>query len=106
MYSASYKHAINSRYYANSSSELSVQDAEVVVMVAFGVLFMKEVSRSQLQSAAKSLLSREERKRIGSGADKSQYLIPLANALRANGIIEISGKQPLSRNGVKKIKPF
>jgi len=56
--------------------EISLAEAELIVMVAFGVHFIKEVSRSQLQSAAKSLLPHDERKRIGLGAEKQHFFIP------------------------------
>jgi len=99
---------VNSILNINLLLEISLADAELIVMVAFGVHFIKEVSRSQLQSAAKSLLSRDERKKIGHGAEKHHFFIPLAKALLHSGIIELSDQpmKPLTRNNITKKKPF
>ena len=51
----------------------------MVVIVAFRAHFLKEVARSQLVSASKSLLASDIRKLLN-GADKSQFLVPLAKA--------------------------
>ena len=56
---------------------MSQKSAEVILMCAFGAHFMKEVSRSQLSAATKTLLPVNERK-ILHGAEKSRFVKPLA----------------------------
>lgn len=65
---------------------MTLNSAEVVVMCAYGAHFIKEVARKQLAAAAKTLLSREERSLL-QGADKNQFLKPLAIQFLKRGII-------------------
>ncbi len=67
---------------------LSLKSAEVVVMCAFGAHFIKEVSCTQLTSAAKTLLARDERKPL-QGAEKGAFMKPLAKAFIDKKIVAI-----------------
>ena len=85
---------------------LSEKSAQVIVMEAYGAHFMKEVRRSQLLSAAKSLLPLAERRSL-SGAKKSTMLMPLARAFVMNKIVKVKGNVGnLTRNNVEKIGTF
>ena len=77
-------------------------------MEAFGVHFLKEISRSQLQSAAKSLLQRASMKEL-KGGDKATFLRPLALAFIEKGIVKIKKKDKvgeLVRDDVRKVGTF
>ena len=62
-----------------------MKSAEVVIMVAFGAHFIKEVSRTQLNAAVKSLLPSKQRKLL-SGAEKSKLIKPLAKMFLYKGM--------------------
>ena len=66
-----------------------MKSSEVVVAAAFQSHFIKEVSRSQMDGAAKFLLSKEERKEL-KGAEKSKLLLPLVRALIARNIVQVA----------------
>ena len=77
-------------------------------MTAFAAHFLKEVSRSQLQSAARTLLPDRERKRLQT-LEKGELIIPLAKAFLKNNIIHVktgADMTSLSRSDVQKIGPF
>ena len=75
-------------------------------MEANGAHFLKEVTRSQLLSAAKRLLPVRERRNL-CGAEKTSLLVPLATAFVTNNIVKISGNiGNLTRNNVKKVGTF
>ena len=74
-------------------------------MEAYGVHFFKEITRSQLLSAAKRLLPVRESSLCG--AEKTSLLLPLARAYFTNNIVKINGNiGNLTRNNVKKIGTF
>ena len=84
---------------------LSIKSAEVVVSCAFKETFIKAVTRSQLISAAKSLLSKEEAKELRT-AEKQKLLVPLALAFLKKKIVGVrkgSNIQSLTQNCVKLI---
>lgn len=89
---------------------LTFKGGEVVVMEAFGAHFMKDVSRGQLTSAAKSLLSSKQRKSIASmGAEKSHFISRLAKEFLHRKIVhnrKNASLNSLCRNNVKKVGPF
>lgn len=94
--------------YTLNSIDLTQKSGSVIVMVAFAVHFIKEVSRSQLQSASRNLLSAEERKRLQS-LEKIEFYIPLAKAMVERGIVKVrqgANIKSLSRSDVEKMKPF
>ena len=92
--------------YNDFTTDLSEKSAQVIVMEAYGAHFLKEVRRSQLLSAAKSLLPVHERSRL-SGAEKSSLLLPLARAFVFNKIVKVKGNVGnLTRNNVEKIGTF
>lgn len=69
---------------------LSSKSAEVIVMTAFEAHRFKDVSRSQVASAIKSVCSTTARKGLR-GADKATLTLPLAAALAAKNIVNIKG---------------
>ena len=69
-------------------SGLSTKSAEVIVMAAFEAHTFKEVSRSQMASAAKSMCP-ADLKRDLKGADKTTLTVPLAAALAAKNIVKV-----------------
>ena len=80
--------------------------AEAVILAAFGAHFFKEVSQSQLESAAKSLLPL---KTVSQKGDKRDYIMPLAEAFLKKGIIKVVGRsnlKNLARGDLKKVGPF
>ena len=90
------------------TTDLSEKSAQVIVMEAYGAHFLKEVSRSQLLSAAKALLPVCERKKL-CGSEKTGLLLPLARAFVFNNIVRIKSKIKsgcLTRNNVEKIGTF
>ena len=87
---------------------LSSLGGEAIVLVAFGAHFFKDVSRSQLESAAKSLLTAAERKDLYK-AEKSKFVLPLAKAFVRKGIVKIASSSKittLTRNNLKKVGTF
>lgn len=87
---------------------LSAKSGEVIVMTAFTAHFLKDISRSQLMSAAKSLLSSHDRKQLH-GAEKSHFMVPLGKAFVENGIVRIDKGacvESLVRNNASKIGTF
>jgi hypothetical protein len=89
-------------------TDLTQKSASMVVMTAFAVHFLKEVSRSQLQSAARKLLTKEEKNRL-QPLEKSEFILPLAKAFIMKKVVEIkkgADQQALSRDDLKKISPF
>lgn len=77
-------------------------------MTTFGAHFVKEISRGQLEAAAKSLLPPETRRKLVK-AEKSQFILPLAKAFVNKNIVKITkgvNFSSLTRNDVKKIKTF
>ena len=76
-------------------------------MTAFGAHFLKEISRTQLLSAAKRLLSHQ--KKTLNSLEKNEFLIPLGKALVEHSIIAIRKGalvKDLSRNDVEKVGTF
>ena len=77
-------------------------------MCAFGVHFIKEVSRSQLYAACKSMLPKEERKKLY-GAEEQKFLKPLGIEFLKKKIVTFekgSDLNNLSRNSVSKVGTF
>ena len=76
-------------------------------MTAFAVHFLKEVSRSQLQSAARKLLTKQEKIWL-QPLEKSEFLLPLAKAFIKKKVVKIKkGANPqTSRDDLIKISPF
>jgi hypothetical protein len=77
-------------------------------MCAFSAHFIKEVSRSQLCAAAKTLLSKEDRKSL-TGAEKQTFLKPLASQFLNRNIVSIkkrSNLANLTRDSVIKTGTF
>ena len=86
--------------------------AEAVLLTAFGAHFLKEISRSQLESAAKSLLPMTTIQRLKKG-DKADFTIPLAEAFLKKGVVKLAedtdanyNLQNLARGDIKKVGPF
>lgn len=69
--------------------DLTLKSAEVIIICAFKAHFIKEVSRAQLCAAAKSLLTKEERKGLAN-AEKSKFLKPLAQTFLDKEIVTIT----------------
>ncbi len=87
---------------------MSLKSAEVVVMCAFGAHFIKEVSRSQLCAAAKTLLPKEERRYL-QGAEKTKFLKPLAEVFVGKAIVAIkhgADVENLTREDVDKVGTY
>ena len=87
---------------------LSTQSGEAVIIVAFGAHFFKDITRSQLESAAKSLLTPDERKALHK-AEKAKFVLPLAKALIDREIIKVNkgaNMSRLTRNNLQKIGTF
>lgn len=94
-------------YFVHTCVDLTQKSGGAIVMEAFGAHFLKEISRTQLLSAAKRMLPREKKKY--SGYEKSDFLVPLGQAFVESGIVKITkGAQvrDLSRSDVKKIGTF
>ena len=73
-------------------------------MVAFGAHFLKEISRTQMLSAAKQLLPLQ--KKTLNSLEMNEFLIPLGKAFVENSIIAIRKGalvKDLSRDDVKKV---
>eukprot|EP00731_Ephydatia_muelleri_P005308 Em0002g1484a len=72
------------------NSELSVKSAEVIVLQAFGVHFLKEVTRQQLVRAINNHLPQNAERKALLTAPKTSLLKPLAQGLLAKKIIQIN----------------
>ena len=89
--------------------ELSVKSAEVIVLTAFGFHLFKQLSRSQLDSAGKTLNIPLDTRRTLSKGGKMDYLIPLAKGFLRNGIIKVRKEASLAslvRDDITKMKTF
>ena len=85
-----------------------MQSGKAVIQTVFGAHFLKEVSRAQLESAAKSLLPPHIQQQLRK-ADKGEYVIPLAKAFLRKGIIKLSANadfKSLTRENIKKVGTF
>ena len=85
-----------------------MQSVEAVVLTAFRVHFLKEISRGQLDSAAKSLLTWDLQHQLKK-ADKGDFIIPLAKAFIRKGIIKLAAKanfNNLAREDIRKVGTF
>lgn len=84
-----------------------MQSGEAVVLTAFGAHFFKEV-RSQLESAAKSLLHPDVQQALRK-KDKVDFIIPLARAFIKKQIVKLSSKaeyKSLARDDITKVGTF
>ena len=87
---------------------LSMKSAEVLVACAFKEAFVKAVTRGQLMSAARKLLSKEKAAELRT-AEKQKMIIPLALAVLKNrtvGVRKGQDIQNLIQNSVKKIGKY
>ena len=66
-----------------------MNSGELIVAEAFGAHFIREVGRSQLVGAAKTLLNKEERQEL-KGVEKAKYILPLAEALLRKKIVQVT----------------
>lgn len=88
--------------------DISLKSCEVVVVCAFGSHFLKEVSRSQLCAAAKTLLPKVERSTLH-GTEKCNFIKPLAKIFLEKKIVSINKDariENLTRKDVKKVGTF
>ena len=89
--------------------ELSQKSAEVIVLTAFGLHLFKQLSRSQLESAGKTLRIPSDTRRSLSKGGKMEYLIPLAKGFLKNGIVKVrkgASLSSLTRDDITKMKTF
>jgi len=89
-------------------SDLSEKSAEAVLLTMFGVHFYKEITRGQLESAAKSLLPTNIVTSLKK-ADKEDYAMPLAKVFIKNGIAELkkdADLKELGREDITKVGIF
>ena len=87
--------------------DLTEKSGGVIVMVAFGAHFLKEISRTQMLSAAKRLLPHQ--KKTLNSLEKNEFLIPLGKAFVEHSIIAIRKGalvKDLSCNDVEKVGTF
>ena len=85
-----------------------MQSGEAVVLTVFGSHFFKEISRSQLESAAKSLLPLDLQHSLKK-ADKVDFIIPLARAFIRKAIVKLPAKanfKSLAREEITKVGTF
>ena len=76
-------------------------------MAVFGAHFLKEISRTQLLSAAKRLLPQQ--KKILNSLEKNEFCIPLGRTFEDNHIVQVRKGalvKDLSRNDVEKVGTF
>ena len=76
-------------------------------MAAFTAHFLKEISHTQLLSAAKRLMP-EDKKRLAT-LEKNDFLVPLGKVFVEKGIVKIrkgADIKDLSRNAVDKVGTF
>ena len=93
----------------HTETELTQQSAGVVILCAFEVHHLKEVSRGQLQSATRFFTKNSEYKKTINKAEKAELLLPLARSFLREGIINIrdgADVSKLTRNDVMKEKTF
>lgn len=83
------KHIIRLSFPYFPELALSMKSAEVIVAAAFQQVRLKDVSRSQLSGAVKSLCP--EKKKQLRAADKSSMVLPVAKALLNKGIVQAEG---------------
>jgi len=89
--------------------ELTKQSATVIILCAFGVHQIKEVTRSQLQSAMRLYCTDAEQKKNLSNLSKEDFILPLASLLLKESIVGIkegADIRVLNRDDVTKEKPF
>ena len=89
--------------------DLTQQSATVIILCAFGVHNLKEVSRVQLQSACRFFNRDQKERKLITKAEKSELLIPLARHFIREGIVVVQGGVDIShlnRNNVTKEKTF
>ena len=82
---------------------LSVKSAEVIVLQAFGVHFLKEVTRQQLVRAINNHFPQNAERKALLAAPKTSLLKPLAQGLLAKKIIQINSGDDvcdLTRDGI------
>ena len=85
-----------------------MQSGEAIVLTAFGAHFFKEISRAQLESAARSFLSPGPQQALRK-ADKVDFIIPLARAFLRRRIVKLLPKanfKSLAREDVIKVGTF
>ena len=83
------------------TDQLTIKGAEIIILSAFRVHFLKDVSRGQLQAAATTL-----RVKGIASLDKKNMLIPIANAIVKKGIVIIKENVSLAkirREDIKKV---
>jgi len=88
---------------------LTKQSATAVILCAFGIHNIKEVSRSQLHSATRLYCTSEEKKNLSKCDKKDDLIVPLASLLLREGIISVKDEadmKNLSRDDILKEKPF
>jgi hypothetical protein len=64
----------------------------VIVMTAFAIHFLREISRTQLLSAAKRLIVNADKRKL-QALDKNDFLIPLGKAFVEREIVKIKEPQ-------------
>ena len=92
-----------------TEADLNQKSTGVVILCAFEVHSLKEVSRGQLQSAARFFAKNPEYKKSITKAEKAELLLPLATSFLREGIVAIrngADKSFLTRNDVSKVKHF
>ena len=70
---------------------MNIKSSEVILLVAFKAHRIKDISRPQLAGAARKYCTADVMKTL-KGADKSQYLIPVAVALVKKNIIKVNSQ--------------
>lgn len=86
------------------SSSLNTKSAGLIIAVAFNSISIKDITRSQLLSASKTL-----KLNLKYSLSKEDYVKPLAKCLIETGYINIKkGKsfQNLTRTDIIRVKPF
>ena len=73
-------------------------------MAAFGAHFLKEITRTQLLSAAKRLMPQDKKKL--NTLEKNDFLVPLGKVFVENGSKKGANIENLSRNDVDKVGTF
>ena len=91
--------------------DLSKESATAVILCAFGIHNIKEVSRSQLHSAMRLYCTGEERKNLSKCDKKDDLIIPLASLLLWEDIVGIKEDSEASidnlcRDDIEKKKTF
>ena len=86
---------------------MTQKSGAVIVVTAFSSHFLKEISRTQLLSAAKILIPQNKKKY--STFEKNDFLLPLGKAFVEKAIVKIregADVKNLSRNDVEKVGTF